>query len=126
MAKRILIIDDSEFDRRMVTLAMESTGSPLHYYEFSDGKDALTTIREFQPDLTLLDIRLPGKSGFDVLSDIRGDNGLKTLRVVLVSGSKADCDRDRAMEMGACAYYQKPHRREYYASMADEINREFL
>lgn len=123
---RILIIDDSEFDRRMMTLAMKSTGIPLDYHELSNGNDALTTIREFQPDLTLLDIRLPGKSGFDVLSDIRSDNGLKTLRVVLVSGSKADCDRDRALAMGACAYYQKPHRREDYASMAGEINREFL
>lgn len=123
---RVLIIDDSEFDRRMMTLAMESTGSALDYRELCDGNDALPTIRQFKPDITLLDIRLPGKSGFDVLREVRSDEGLKDINIVLVSGSKAECDRERALTSGACAYFQKPHRREDYALIAGEINRTFL
>lgn len=123
---RILIIDDSEFDRRMMALAMKSTGLNLEYIELNNGSTALETIREKSPAVTLLDIRMPGKSGFDVLKDIRQDSTLSDHTVILVSGSDAACDHNQAKELKASGYYMKPHTRKDYQKIALEISETFL
>lgn len=122
----ILIIDDSEFDRRMIKLAFEPIKSQLEFTELAHADNVLKTMAELSPVLTFLDIRMPGKSGFDILSDIQSDKALKQHNVILVSGSDADCDRRRAKDLGAVAYFKKPHTRKDYKNIADIVEKKFL
>lgn len=69
----ILVIDDNEFDRRMVTKAMKSVADDLTYEELERGERALETIKSTLPDMVLLDIRMPGIGGFEALRRIRSD-----------------------------------------------------
>lgn len=122
----ILIIDDSEFDRRMITLAMQSTGLNLDFTELSNGSDVLDTMSKLEPTVTFLDIRMPGKSGFEILSEIKSAKNLNNCPVVLVSGSDAQCDRTKASEMGASGYFKKPHTRQDYKDIANNIKQQFM
>ncbi len=124
--KRILIIDDSAFDRRMISSAMKTVGTPFEFIELSHGKVALETIKETQPDLTVLDIRMPGKSGFDLLDEIRAEKSLKDLKVIIMSGSNADIDKALATEKGATDYFTKPNSVAAYRDVASRIKESYL
>jgi len=63
----ILVIDDSEFDRRMIMRALRRMDKSLGFEELNNGSGVLETLAQSRPDLILLDIRMPGPSGFEVL-----------------------------------------------------------
>ena len=124
--QRILIIDDSAFDRRMISSAMKSNGDSFEFVELSHGKVAVETIKALGPDLTVLDIRMPGKSGFDVLDEIRAEKSLQNHKVIVMSGSSADTDKEMAAEKGASAYFTKPSSVAAYRDVASEIKHAYL
>ena len=122
----ILVIDDSEFDRRMVTRAMRSANRDLTFAELERGEKALETIQNTNPELVLLDISMPGIGGFEVLKRIRSDMQARDCKVIIISGSQAKADRDLAEETGANGFYSKPHTQCAYEEMAHEIHGKFL
>jgi len=122
----ILIIDDSEFDRRMIRLALENTASELKFTELNDGSNVLEQMAKISPSITFLDIRMPGKSGFDILSEIKSDHLLNKHTVVLVSGSDAECDRSKASDLGAAGYFKKPHTKKEYRNIDLNVEKRFL
>jgi len=123
---QILVIDDSEFDRRMITRAMKSTGEDLTFQELARGESAIETMKNFKPDVVLLDIRMPGIGGFEVLSRIKKRDEFSECKVIMVSGSHAAEDRTRAKMRGATAFYTKPHTKSDYETMAREIHGLYL
>lgn len=103
--KYILIVEDDEFisDVYQRKLLLEGFEVALA----KDGEEALRTIRERRPDLVLLDIMIPLKDGFQVLSDLRADAGLSDIRVVVMSNLSQGRDIAHAKELGALDYIVK-------------------
>lgn len=124
--RRILIIDDSAFDRRMISSALKATGETFEFVELSHGAVAVDTIKDVAPDLIVLDIRMPGKSGFDVLDEIMADAQLRESKVIVMSGSGAEVDKSTAQQKGASAYYTKPGSLLDYRQVAEEIGASYL
>jgi two-component system cell cycle response regulator DivK len=102
---KILIVEDSpdnmKLFRTLLTLkGHEVTGLP-------GGDNLLAAVETFGPDLVLMDIQLPGKDGFALLTEIRSSRFSK-LRVVALSAHAMAGDRERALEAGFDGYITKP------------------
>ena len=103
--KKILVIEDDP-DVAMVIGIVARTGG----YEVVTAEDAacaLEAVREHRPDLITLDLGVPGGGGTSVLGDIRSDETLAEIPVIIVSGSGA-VEPAEVDAMGAQAYLQKP------------------
>jgi len=122
----ILVIDDSEFDRRMIMRALRRMDKSLGFEELNNGSGVLETLAQSRPDLILLDIRMPGPSGFEVLDLIKAHERFNDCNVVMISGSKASCDKDMAKAKGAAAYFQKPNSKAGYTDIAEKISKDYL
>ncbi len=84
MAKRILVVDDNAEARELVRMSLETRDYELE--EAEDGWDAMRKVREFQPDLVLLDVMMPGgKNGFQVCSEIKADPELAHIPVIFLT-----------------------------------------
>ena len=107
----ILIVDDNATERELTTIAIEATGRKISVRYAKDGKSALSMLRNGHklPDLILLDLKMPGMSGIEVLHELRGDDRLRDLPVVVVTSSALESDRAEATAAGASGYIKKPH-----------------
>lgn len=103
--KYILIVEDDEFisDVYRKKLSMEGFEVALA----QDGEEALRLLRNRRPDLVLLDIMIPLKDGFEVLSDLRADPALSDVNVIVLSNLSQSRDMIRAKELGALDYIVK-------------------
>ena len=106
----IFIIDDSETDIELTTIALEATGRQISVCSATDGKSALAMLRNGLglPALVLLDLKMPGMSGIEVLREIRTDDHLRDLPVAVVTSSALESDKTEAIAAGASDYIQKP------------------
>jgi CheY-like chemotaxis protein len=106
----IFIVDDSPTDIELTTIALEATGREIVVRSATDGKSALAALRNGLgvPALILLDLKMPGMSGIEVLREIRADDRLRNLPVVVVTSSALESDRADAFAAGASDYMQKP------------------
>jgi CheY-like chemotaxis protein len=106
----IFIVDDSPTDIELTTIALEATGREIVVRFATDGKSALAMLRNGLrvPALILLDLKMPGMDGIEVLREIRADDRLRDLPVVVVTSSALELDRADAFAAGASGYIQKP------------------
>ena len=106
----IFIVDDSPTDIELTTIALEATGREIVVRFATDGKSALAMLRNGLgvPALILLDLKMPGMDGIEVLREIRADDRLRDLPVVVVTSSALESDRADAFAAGASGYIQKP------------------
>ncbi|MEM8877539.1 MAG: response regulator [Pseudomonadota bacterium] len=119
--KRLLIVDDDELDRKLIVSALKRADPSIRIHEAQSGQETHIKLKELWPILTLLDIRMPGMDGFEVLEGIRSDEHYAELQVLMLSGSDDPEDMRRARELGANDYCVKPHTREGYQALADDI-----
>ena len=105
MAKRILVVEDDEKSRRLLADVLGYHGYDVAAVE--SGEQGLDEARARVPDAALLDIQLPGISGFDVLTELRSWSCGK-LPVVAVTASAMDQDRKMILAAGFDAYVAKP------------------
>lgn len=120
MAK-ILIIDDDKTDRLLIKKALLKVKSDLDIIELADGQKAVSTIENETPLVTLLDIRMPGMDGFQVLKAIREEASTRNQPVIMVSGSAESHDKDMAKSFGADGYLVKPDSFTGYGELAQTI-----
>ncbi len=106
----ILIIDDSPTDIVLTAIALEATGREISVRSATDGRSALAMLRNGHelPVLILLDMKMPGMTGIDVLCEIRADGRLRKIPVVVVTSSSLGSDRTEAIAAGANDYLPKP------------------
>ncbi len=106
----IYIVDDSPIDIELATIALEAIGREIAVRSATDGKSALAMLRNGLgvPALILLDLKIPGMGGIEVLREIRTDDRLRELPVVVVTSSALESDRVDAIAAGASDYIQKP------------------
>lgn len=107
MTKKILLVDDLPFDVMLTQRAIQTCEGNHEIVVVSDGTEALRELANRSYDLVLLDIKMPGVDGFDVLKHIQNTPSLSHIPVVIVSSSQLDEDRVRATVLGATAYVHK-------------------
>jgi CheY-like chemotaxis protein len=101
---KLLIVDD---ERQFVQtlserLRLREIGSVVAY----DGESALSMIKEEEPDVMILDLKMPGIDGIEVLKRVKQTN--PTIEVIILTGHGSEADKDLCMQLGAFAYLQKP------------------
>jgi two-component system, OmpR family, phosphate regulon response regulator PhoB len=105
-AARILVVDDEPDITALVAYHLAKAGYRVS--TAASGPEALRAAREDRPDLVVLDLMLPGRSGFDVLSELRSQPETKSVGVVLLTAKKDEPDRIRGLSLGADDYIAKP------------------
>lgn len=101
---RILIVDDD-----MISLAvLEDTLSKYETVALTCGEDVFPALLRFKPELILLDVNMPGMSGYEVCRAVRAEEGLSFVRIILVSGNMSVEERLRGYDAGADDYIVKP------------------
>jgi CheY-like chemotaxis protein len=112
---RIILVEDSLADAKIVRMALEQGGMPVEIVVLDDGLAAYNYLTQKNAqsapaprDLALIDLNLPTISGFELLERIRATESLKTLPVVVMSGSSSPTDIDRCYRAGANSYICKP------------------
>lgn len=106
MPKRILVVEDDEKSRRLLTDVLGFHGFDV--CACASGEAGLADARGCAPQAALLDIQLPGISGFDVLARLRSESGTARLPVIAVTASVMDQDRKKILAAGFDAYVSKP------------------
>ena len=104
MKDEILFIDDEECIRQVATRMLEK--DDFHVTTLGDGDTAATTVAQKKPVLVFLDIKMPGKSGMDVLKEIKKTD--PDVPVIMVSGHMNSNAAVEASRAGACDYILKP------------------
>lgn len=102
---RVLVIEDQYFARVALHTVIDSRDDMQVIAEGAHGSEALSLFREHRPDVTIMDLRLPGLSGFDAIRAIRGED--PSARIVVLSNFQGSEDVHRAMSAGAMAYLTK-------------------
>jgi CheY-like chemotaxis protein len=104
----ILVADDSFDDVLFLSLAFRKARINHSLTRVANGKEAIEYLRDNSPpDVLLLDLKMPGMDGFEVLKWIREQPALANLPVIVVSGSNLQSDKARAKELGARDYFVK-------------------
>jgi CheY-like chemotaxis protein len=101
--KTILICDDEPSVRELLRILL---GAEYEIDEASDGAEALELMRELEPDLVILDVMMPGRSGLDVLGEIREDPAFAGIPVIVVTAW--DHMQPDAVAAGADRFFLKP------------------
>lgn len=111
----MLYIEDDDAAFLLVRIVLDEQAPHIRLFRAHDGVEALTLLRggdtdqqTLKPDLILLDLNLPKKSGLEVLSDLKASESLSAIPVVIFSTSSAAKDRTDALKEGALDYITKP------------------
>lgn len=103
---RILVVDDEPDITALVAYHLAKEG--YRVTTAGTGADALRSAREERPDLVVLDLMLPGHSGFDVLTELRRRDDTRDVGVLLLTARKEEPDRIKGLSLGADDYLSKP------------------
>jgi two-component system, OmpR family, phosphate regulon response regulator PhoB len=104
--ERILVVDDEPDIVALVVYHLAKSGYRVS--SASSGPDALSIAKRDRPSLIVLDLMLPGMSGFDVLGKLREDESTAGIAVLMLTARKEEPDRIRGLELGADDYLTKP------------------
>ncbi|MET4102117.1 two-component system OmpR family response regulator [Roseovarius sp. MBR-78] len=106
MGKMVLLIEDEPNIIEAVSFILSRDGWEVKTH--ANGHDAMEAVRRRAPDLIILDVMLPGKSGFDILGEIRGDAEFAGVPVLMLTARGQTRDREMAERAGASRYMTKP------------------
>jgi DNA-binding response OmpR family regulator len=118
MRKRVLIADDEPNIVTSLEFLMEREGYETRIA--ANGQEALDLAASFRPDLLLLDVMFPVKSGYEVCQQLKSQPATRDIKVVMISAKGRDVEVAKALELGADAYVTKPFStRELVAKVRD-------
>jgi DNA-binding response OmpR family regulator len=106
MTYKVLIADDEPNIVVSLEFLMKREG-----YEVSiarDGQQALDLVRSVRPDLVLLDVMMPSKTGFEVLQAVRADEAIAGTKILILTAKGRETDTAKGLALGADAYMTKP------------------
>jgi CheY-like chemotaxis protein len=129
----VLLVEDSAAEARLAREALLEVTFPVELHVASDGEQAMEFLRRQgpyrnapRPLLVLLDLNLPRKDGREVLRDIKADDDLRRIPVVVLTTSQAPSDIARAYELHANCYIQKPLELDGFIEIVKSIHRYWL
>lgn len=117
--QRILIVDDEPNIVLALELLMKREGYEVRTVD--NGEKAFSAVREFRPDLVLLDIMMPRMDGYEVCRLIRSDPLLKDIRIIMITAKGRDVEREKGLALGADYYITKPFSTREVAMKVKEI-----
>jgi two-component system response regulator len=111
----VLLVEDNPGDVLLARVAFEKSNFPVNMDVVMDGEEALDFLYKkgrftgaSTPDLILLDLNLPAKSGSEILADIKNDEDLKVIPVIILTTSQAEWDIIRCYKLHANCFVNKP------------------
>src|SRR5580698_6867926 len=108
----VLVVDDEKNIRRTLQLVLEGEGYRVLGAETAEQALAVLASPETPVDLVVLDVQLPDMSGLDALAKIRGDEAIRDLPIIVISGHATVHDAVQAIKLGASDFFEKPLERE--------------
>ena len=124
----ILLVEDNPGDVRLAKEALKESKLLNKLYQVEDGIKAMAFLRQEgdyadvpRPDLVLLDLNLPRKNGREVLAEIKGDETLKRIPVVVLTVSRAEEDVLKSYNLHANCYISKPFDMEQFVKVVKSI-----
>ena len=106
MSQKILIADDEPNIVISLEYLMKREGYSVTVAR--DGDEALAAIARERPDLVLLDVMMPKKSGFEVCQAVRANEELRAIKILMLTAKGRDTDLAKGLALGADAYMTKP------------------
>jgi two-component system, chemotaxis family, response regulator Rcp1 len=129
----VLLVEDSAGDVRLTREAFREANGAVQLHVASDGVEAIAFLRQDgayadapRPDFILLDLNLPRMDGREVLAQIKVDDELRTIPVVILTTSEADADILKSYELNANAYLRKPVTLKAFERLVRSINEFWL
>jgi two-component system phosphate regulon response regulator PhoB len=116
---RVLVVDDEPDVLLLCRLNLQQRGHEL--LEAGDGGTALKIARERHPDVIVLDLMLPGISGYDVLETLQREEGTSDIPVLVLTAKSLRADRERSHGLGASAFLTKPFLPNELCEMVDSL-----
>jgi twitching motility two-component system response regulator PilH len=104
--KSILIVDDSATDRQFLSDLLSKNGYKVSTAE--NAEEALAKAKSLKPDLVLMDVVMPGQSGFQATRALTRDEATKQIPVIICTSKSQQTDKDWGMKQGARDYVVKP------------------
>lgn len=104
--KRVLLIEDEPNITEAIRFVLSREG--WHVATHANGRDAVETVRTRAPDVVILDVMLPDRSGYDILTDLKADEVLRRLPVLMLTARGQKKERDMALRIGADMFMTKP------------------
>jgi chemotaxis family two-component system response regulator Rcp1 len=129
MPIEVLLVEDNPGDVRLTREAFRDANRSIRLHVASDGVEAMAFLRREgahvrapRPDLILLDLNLPRMDGREVLSQIKQDDGLRTIPAVILTTSEAEADILKSYQLHANCYLSKPIELDAFESVVKSIN----
>jgi len=119
MKSTILVCDNEEVLRNLVRASLDGNG--YTFVEARDGDEALGLAQHAKPDLILLDMMMPGRTGLEVLAELRRDPELRGIPVVMLTARAQVADREAAERAGANRFLAKPFSPLKLARLVEEL-----
>ena len=105
--RKVLVVEDDQLLRNLLAVKLTKNNYEPMYVD--DGAKAIETARSFQPSIILLDLMLPGVDGFGILADLKKDETLRDVPVMVFSNKSGNEDKEKAVKLGASAFRVKAH-----------------
>jgi CheY-like chemotaxis protein len=125
----LLLVEDNAADAMLVKEAIQVHEVIVHLHVVVDGEEAIAFIERAErdprapcPDMVLLDLNLPKRSGSDVLQRIRRSERCKHVPIVILTSSDSPRDRSEASRLGATRYFRKPTDYDEYMKVGKVLN----
>jgi DNA-binding response OmpR family regulator len=128
---RVLLVEDDPDDFQLMELALKRTPGEVHLVRVEDGEAAVEYLSGADdysdraehplPHIMVLDIKLPKRSGFEVLEWIRTQSELRRMPVMMLTSSRHSMDVNRAYDLGASAYFSKPETMKDLAALLGDL-----
>ena len=114
----VMVVDDSITVRKVTTRLLER--HQMEVVTARDGVDALAQLQEIRPDVMLLDIEMPRMDGFELATNMRNDERLRGIPIIMITSRTGEKHRDRALSVGVNVYMGKPYQE---SELVDNIHR---
>jgi DNA-binding response OmpR family regulator len=104
--KKVLVAEDEPDIRQLITFSLQFAG--FHVVQAVNGEEAVNQATEEQPDLILLDVRMPKMNGYEACAVLKGRDCTKHIPIVFLSARGQETEIKRGLELGAEEYILKP------------------
>ena len=124
----LLVVDDNLFDARLLEEVFSESDAKVCLSYARDGLEALRFLRREdghshapRPDLIVLDLKMPGMDGLTFLEEMKADESLRAIEVVILTGSDAPEDKEAALSLGARCYFTKPGKLDGWRTLTERL-----
>jgi chemotaxis family two-component system response regulator PixH len=115
----VLVVEDSMTEREIITYYLRQLGVVVATAK--SGEEALEKLSTYTPDLIILDVVLPGRSGFEICRELKAEDKTSKIPIIICSTKGSDMDKFWGMRQGADAYIPKPIDEEVFVRTVKQL-----